>query len=501
MARYLFSFMVALATAAAVVGASSYLSAQPAVSTTSSAAVPTPNQPDYPELREAMALLNQRDITGAKKKLIEAAQKYPKLPSADVMLYRVFAQNNQGNAARAMLELAATETRSDPEPWVIFAEIALNDGRLAEAELDFAKANQLLANYTNVDRKPIIQQQALSGMASVAERREQWAQAQQRLEEFLKESPNDIVALQRLARAKFWQTHVKEAYEDLKKAKQIDLENVAKNKGREQMLPAAAILAQYYDMYERRPEFKKSENAEKWFKYALDQAKDDLNLRAVVTVWALENGELSFAKEQATEARRIQEADRKLPPTQQKYADSNAGKMLSGFVAVWDKNWPEAEGYFKDVFLLAPNDFAVRNNLALALIEQPDQKKKEMALDYAYGNYQNNKDNNNAVEAASTLSWIYYKLEKYDLASAAMDAVLRATNGNVSNPDTATYLAHIFYHNDNGHNGFKYKAKQILDAIIKSKKPFSMKPEAQKLYDVVKDEKPPEASTPTASNK
>jgi tetratricopeptide (TPR) repeat protein len=504
MPRYFFSITVALATAAALLSASSRVSAQPSVSTSSNPpiAAPKTDQENIPELQTALTALSKGDMPSALNTLKDAARKHPKLPSEYVMLYRIFGQANQGNAAKQALDRAAFEYPSDPEPWVIFAEMALNEGRLAESQLDFAKANQLLEKYSNVDRKPIIQQQALSGMAAVAERREQWKEAQARLEDFLKASPNDVVALQRLARAKFWQSQspeqVKEVYRLLQQAKQIDLDNVAKTPGsREQLLPAAAILAQYYDMFERKPKYAESENAKKMFKYALDNSKDDLNLRAVVTVWALENGEMDLAKEQAKKAIEIEKANPK------KFPDSTIGKMLSGYVAIWDKKWNDAEDQFKDVFIIAPNDFAVRNNLALALVEQPDQKKKDRALEYAYGNYQNNKDNNNALEAASTLSWIYYRLEKYDLARAAMDAVIKATGGNIANPDTATYLAHILYHDDNGHNGLKYKAKQILDTIIKSGKPFSMKPEAQKLYDLVKDEQAPKdasTTTPTASN-
>ena len=39
------------------------------------------------------------------------------------------------------------ENPSDPEPWVILGSIALNDNRMAESEIDFAKANQLLEKY------------------------------------------------------------------------------------------------------------------------------------------------------------------------------------------------------------------------------------------------------------------------------------------------------------------------------------------------------------------
>ena len=507
MARYFFSFTVALATAAIVVVASSSVSAQPAVSTTG-VTTPAPKEPDIPELKEGITLLSQGKIADAVKKFHEASLRNPKLPNEYVMLYRIFAQANQGNAAKQSLDKAAFEYPSDPEPWVIFGEMALNEGRLAESQLEFAKASQSLEKYNNADRKPMLQQQALSGMAAVAERREQWKQAQQLLEELLKMSPKDVVALQRLARVKFLQSQseeqVKDVYNDLLKAKKIDLENVANDpthKTREQLLPAAGILAQYYDMLERKVPYVESKHAKDMFVYALSHSPDDLNLRAVVTVWALENGEMDLAKEQAKQALRIEEEDKKLPANQQRYPNSNAGRMLNGFVDIWDKKFDKAQDYFEKVFLEAPNDFAVKNNLALALVEQDEQRKKDRALDLAYSNYQNNKDNNNALDAASTLSWVYFKLGKYDLASAAMDAVLRATKGNVSNPDMATYLAHILYHNDNGHNGFKYQAKQLLDQIIKTNKPFSMKQEAEALYKLVKDEKAPESTpTPTASN-
>ena len=40
---------------------------------------------------------------------------------------------------------------------------------MAEAELDFAKANQLLELYKNADRKPLLQQMLLTHMASAAD--------------------------------------------------------------------------------------------------------------------------------------------------------------------------------------------------------------------------------------------------------------------------------------------------------------------------------------------
>ena len=97
----------------------------------------------------------------------------------------------------------------------------------------------------------------------------------------------------------------------------------------------------------------------------------------------MEKGKLAFAKEQAEAALRIEaDADPK------KYGGSNVGHMLRGLVALWEKDWPEAEKHFEKVILADPNDFVARNNIALALVEQDDPAKKQRALDYAEANYQ-----------------------------------------------------------------------------------------------------------------
>jgi tetratricopeptide (TPR) repeat protein len=496
MARSFLFHKVALATATAVLGASSFAIAQPALSTSGSAA-PAAKQPESAEMEKAVQFLNQRNVKDAFPHLVKASEENPKLPSAYVMMYHFLRQVNQGNAARSFLEQAVLETPSDPEPWVLFGEIALGDKRLAESEIDFAKANQLLKTYANEAHKPMVQQQALSGMASVAESRQRWELAQQRLEDYLKNSPDDLVAWQRLARAKFWQKNVTAAFQDLTKAKKIDVENTTKDpthKAREQMLPPYAIIAQYYDVYERAPgKYVKSTNAESAFKTALQRAPDDLNLRAVVAVWALENGELPLAKEQAKEALRIEKADMQLPPNQRRYPNSTVGRMLSGFVAIWDKKWADAQSNFQDILVEAPNDFAAKNNLALALAEQDDKLLKDRALEHAQANFTANKDNERGIEAASTLAWVYFRLERFELATQVMELVGQKTGGQFTNPDTITYVAYIM-----NHNGLKYKAKQVLEGILSSGKPFSMKPEAQKLYDLVKEEKAPETSTPTS---
>ena len=126
----------------------------------------------------------------------------------------------------------------------------------------------------------------------------------------------------------------------------------------------------------------KSPKPEEWYRAAIKLAKDDLVLRQVVFGWALDKGKLAFAKEQAEAALKIEASDKS------RYGGSGVGHMLRGVVALWEKDWVEAERDFKALIDDNPNDFGAKNNMALALVEQDDDAKKMKALRYAEGNYQ-----------------------------------------------------------------------------------------------------------------
>ena len=78
--------------------------------------------------------------------------------------------------------MAIHATPSDPEPYVILGNIALQERRVAEATMDFEKAKQLLAPIVHeCERKAAMEQQMMSGIAQVAEAVEDWKTAEARL--------------------------------------------------------------------------------------------------------------------------------------------------------------------------------------------------------------------------------------------------------------------------------------------------------------------------------
>ncbi len=252
MTRPLLLFIIALATATIILlGAG----AMPATAQPGSDSAPSADAKPkrYPEAQEALDLLAKRDMPGAIKKLEEAARKYPELPSVHVLMYEILAQLNQSADARAELDKAVKANPSDPEPYLILGEIALQERRVTEATLDFDKAKQLLATYANAKRKAVIEQQVLSGIAQLAETGEDWKVAEAVLRDLLKLAPEDLAAHRRLARSLFRQGKAREAYEILKKAKQIDREN-AKKHGTREVFPDPEDIITHNFAISRGPE-------------------------------------------------------------------------------------------------------------------------------------------------------------------------------------------------------------------------------------------------------
>ncbi len=248
MSRSFLSFTSALAAAALISlgsGAAPASAQAPSPSGSGSTAAKAPSEQEKAQREAFQGLLNDGNIPKAIEALKKVTRQYPELPSAYVMVFQFLAQPqlNKQALARGVLELAVKETPHDPETFIILGSIAMQERRVTEASLDFGKAKELLTTYTNPKHKKELDQAVLSGTAAVAESREEWTDAESRLQELLKLAPEDLFVHQRLAKAQFEQGHAKEAYETLKVAKKIDKANAAKPGGKEVFPVPEAIMA------------------------------------------------------------------------------------------------------------------------------------------------------------------------------------------------------------------------------------------------------------------
>jgi len=403
--------------------------------------------PQIPEIIEAYRCVANSDMEGAYESAKKAAKSHPELPPAEAIMAQIMIGLKQGQAARVWLERAVQESPGDPQAYVLLGQDALGTGRLAEAELLLKKASELGAAFQgDAGRKEQLQVVSLSLLARVAMLRKDWSTAQTRLEELLTARPSDSGALQMLAQSLFEQKKPAEALEKLKQAKTAD----------EQMLTPEAVLAQWYEQTGDHAK------AGDYMVAALKAQPKDFQTRVAAAEWALGAQDFTQAREQIDYALTLQ-------------PNSVQANFLAGGIAIFQKDFAAAEKYLTAALAAAPANVGARNNLAIALAEQDDKAKQQLALQHAQVNLA--MDQNNA-EALSTLGRVLFRLGRLQEAEAALNkasAVARSKGQGLS-PDTVFYFADLYAQTDR-----KDKAVKLLQDALKAPGLFAAKADAEAL--------------------
>ena len=433
--------LMALAVSAFTL-ASRQASAQPPVAEPLKQVSPS-GTPQIPQLDEAFQSLRDRDVDGAKSLLDTAVKAHPELPPARVIIASWFLQMNQGAMARGQLELAVQEMPEDPEAYRALGELALQARRWTEADLCFQKSYELVNKFKgDAQRRSAMLDQALFGQVLVAEARNNWPTAQKFIEEILAKDPKNATALQQFGRVLFKQKNVSAALEKLKAARAVN----------EKLLTPEAVLASFYQQEGD------TASAGMWMKAAIEAAPQDLNTRLEAAQWALATFKFTEAEKQAAAALKLDPA-------------SQDAQMVSGLVALYQKDYAGAAAFFQKVYGQSPNNFLAINNLALALAQQGEADKKQ-ALEYAQMNAQRA---SNQPEAHATVGWVLYQLGRAAEAEAAFRKALELGQGQPS-ADLAYYIARI------STDRKRYdEARRALDVALRSPRPFVQRLAAEQL--------------------
>lgn len=443
MTRSLIAYVVILAVAVGCVGFASLPVAAEPLSIDTLGRPAQGDQQQITEIRDAMERFQNRDIAGALAMLQSAVKKHPELPPPQIIMAQFSIAANQPAMVLSWLRKAVREAPNDPEAFVMLGQHALSNRRTIEAELLFLNANKLLGQFEgDAKRKETLQTDVYARLANLAGSRKDWKTAQSHVDALLKIQPDNAGAIRLLGRSLFEQKQPAEALAQLKKAAVIDKDS----------LTPEAILAQWYEAAGSRA------NATKYMIAALTAKPKDFKTRLAAAEWALQAHEFDQARQQADLA--IQ-----LDP------DSQGAKQLAGSIAIFQKDYAAAEKYLKAVLDRSPASFAVSNNLALALCEQDDPVKKQLALDYARINSRlYPKD----VEPASTHGRVLFRLGKL---AEAEQAFRHATSLSRNlTPDTAYYIACVYAERDR-----KEEAKRLLRSALKSEGLFSQRQDAEAL--------------------
>jgi predicted Zn-dependent protease len=435
-------------------------------------------------------------------KLKEAIQRFPNatqdqlelakkeddtLPPIKVMLAQLLFAAQRVDLARAQLEQAATddESKDSPEVFLLLGDLALAEGRLTDAQLEYNAADAAVKNAKtdpNSDEFKKFTRRLYRGRTSVAENRQKWEQAKTYADLWLANCRGDgpdaskadkeeeAQALVRLARAQYFLDD-KEAEANLEKASKLNSDlDAAKT-----TLGWLATQKAGVDSKNDRTSDKYKEamkQAEKYFEDAIAAASgDDKKIQArahdAYSRWLLNENKISDAQEHAERARELD-------------PDSDAFKRVAAVLDLHRKNYKDAADIFRGLYQKSPSDFFSSNYLALALVGLADgssdsaekQNNLRMAEELAVVNA---KANTKSVEALATLGWVYFNENRLADAEQILGTAIQ---NNQASPDTAYYLARLL-----ASRGRLTEAKQVLEGAVNFAGPFTFRDEAEQWLD------------------
>ncbi|MBS0210753.1 MAG: tetratricopeptide repeat protein [Planctomycetes bacterium] len=462
--------------------------------------------PDVARLRAAFDALQRGDGDKTLSELEDARKANKSLPPARVMLARLlFAANQQQlvTLARQSLEQAAKDEPSAPEVYILLGNVALSEGRLTDAQLEYTHASELVSPKFADPKAPDAQRlmrQIYSGMTSVAENRQEWMKAVQMASLWIENAKDDdnqmAQAKQRLGRAMFFRDidgkdpkNETDVVKTLEEAYGLDsnLEHPLISMGLLATQMATQVRAERDTSKYERDAKDYDQMAQKYMDQAVSAAKSDSKLNekaksgiyAAVSQWYLGQGNehLSQAAEFASKAF---QADPKSP----------ALKRLTALLKLLQHDYDGAAKELEALYQENPSDFFASNNLALALIESKDDTRWSRATQLAEVNARQYQKN---PEALATVGWIYFKVGRVQEAAQLLQA---AVQNNQASLDTAYYLAKVLQRLDNLND-----AKRILRQAVESNGPFMHRKEAEDMFVMLGGELPKRTSSSSDEKK
>jgi tetratricopeptide (TPR) repeat protein len=402
----------------------------------------------YADVDEAIKRFANRDVLGARTFLDAAKRKDPSLPPPDLILAKMYFLAGNAPAGRASLERTAMEAPDDPEAYLILADQAIQQRRLIEAESLYDKGLMLADKFSgNAKRKRNFEIRARTGRALVAEQRRNWPSAQADLQALLKIDPDNATARYRLGQALFMQKRYKEGYNEFVTARKL-------NKNIPDAYVAAALM---YDQLDQANE------AQQAFDRALKSSGTDANTLTAYAQWLIKQGSIEKAEAILADARKAN-------------PDNLNIWILSGVAARMNKKMKPAEDYFMEALRISPSNVDTINQLALLLIDQGDQGKRQRALEFAGIS---SRLNNESADAQVTLAWVLYQLGR---ASEAEQALRNGLQLGSLSPDSSFLVAKLLVDQKR-----EDTAKQILKGALEAETPgiFVNRQEAQVLLDTL----------------
>lgn len=343
------------------------------------------------ELTEAQRAFKAGDLKLCQEKLRLAYANNPHMAPPKLLLANLYVANGQVGVGRRLLEEVAIAHPTRPEVYLLFGRLALYDGHVTDAALNFEKALALpMPSNWKDEQREYVQRTCLEGRTAIAQRRRDWKGAAELLQQQVEADPKNTALRDRYAMTLFRGGELDRAFE------QFDVAHLQDNK----MNPPEVSMAV---MHVQKGEYDK---ADKWFAKALASHGED--------------GQVHFERSIALlYADRTEEADKHAAKAAELGLDAPLLSIHRGHIAVQKGDWAEAEKFFRTALKDSPDNPATMAKLALALVEQNDAAKKQEAVKLADAAAE---QGNNTVEAVAALGWVYYRTGDKEKAAPLLEA-------------------------------------------------------------------------------
>lgn len=404
----------------------------------------------YAEVEAAVADFKQGDLAACREKLVAARDKHPQLPPADVMLTMLHLSAGKTAPAMSALDRAVVNNSSDPEAYIILADLALRDGQRTVADLGYRQAQSLLSTFAaDSPRAKHLQLRVHAGLASLHELREQYDLAEQQLESWSQLDPTNPIPYGSLGRIRFQLKQYDKAREAFAKLSEVE----------ENAPPVELAMGRLFHDAGLRDEAVKQMTA------ASAARPADVKVRLFIAQWGLAGGYTELAKENIAAARKLD-------------SDSPEAIILAARLARIENEDEKAETLLNQAVLRSPNNFIATNELARVLGASSDEAKRQTSLQYALRNYAaHGKSNNKSVasEAIVTYAW---SLLRNGRADDAFKALSQVPDGSTISAENA-YLSGQIY----AERGNKAAAIGALQAAVAAGIEFPGRAVATELLD------------------
>lgn len=392
----------------------------------------------------AIKSFEKGDYDACLAELAKAAKANPGLPPAHALFAKLAFMTHRNGLARSALELAAREDRKHPEVYLLFANLALLEGRQTDAAVHLEKAATLSAESRwTAEQRTRFERMIHQGEAMVAEARGDGEGMRAALAAWLRIDPTNAAVRRQLGIALFGLGRREEGRKEIEQASKAD----------PKLDPPALTLGW---LYTKEKDLKR---AEEWMNYAVKAYPKSVPVRLAVASWFLEQGRGDDAKAQV-------DAAAKLDPK------STEARRLLGLIARSQNDHSQAEAIFQSLAQDAPGDDWLRNQLALSLAEQTDPAKRRKAVELAELSI---RQDSKSPDAMMTLGEVYYLTDRKADAAKILQAVI---NTGRANSDAVYYFSRILQD-----EGRPEKAEPLLKTALSAPGLFLRRKEAKLLLD------------------